>query len=726
TAQELFERDWYELHKLPAPLVPQLLVYDELGLHEPLINNHVDALGVLFSSERGYSGVPEFSDSIVYLPIKDKYAGFLRIGRVDSYPKQAGSVELGKIRYLHNVLSRGGDEPFYDYRIVWEITRDDSGAERLSLDRSISAAVKQEAFAATRRTIDVMAMRRREESVDARDKIEQNNPPCWMSLGIWLYRDSVEQLNTDINELAQMFMTAKVERSWHSAQQHWLQTWPFEWNALLTKPYSRRQKYLSRDAIPQINLIKPCPLDKKGILFIHKEARTPSYLDIVSVVPNHTGVMGFTGAGKSVLMSDLALEPVIYNNPVVIFDFPAGDGRSTYTPLVETLRDCGKRAENFDVRRNRMNAIELPDLRSLRAVLSPADYEDRVNDSLNDHVELLTTLVLGANPNAGEFEDVNLALSRVYRAFHKEPSIKARYEAAITAGFDTTGYQEMPILEDFVAFAQRWFVDQLEADESVTEFSRQVVDKIVSRLKGRLDTPLGRSLNGSSSFSTNTDILVVAMTSVSEDTDSLIYAVSGMNVLLRKAMQSLESTCICDEGTTLFRLKPFAKKISMLPPTARKWGCNFILGAQTVTPIFDSGYGNAIFGNFSNILMGFASEEIVREMTSERVGLRPEIARKYLDTKYMANRQLSQSYWYLKRGTKHMELTYTPSELHLAISANNKNEVAARRRYQSRHGTDDPQDIRWLFDFAKVFVDYNRRNIPVEQICPDAPLRRIA
>lgn len=726
SGQELFERDWYDLHKKPAPLVPQLLLFDELGLHEPIINSHVDSLGVLFSGESGYSGVPDFGDSVVYLPIKNKFAGFLRIGRVSAFPSEGDSAPLGKARFLHNVMCRGGDRPIHDYRIVWEITRDDSGAERISLDRQISAAVKQEAFAASRRTIDVMAMRRREESVAARDKIEQNNPPCWLSLGIWLYRDSVEQLTTDLAELATQFMTAQVERSWYSTQQHWLGTWPFAWRALLTEPYSRRQKYLSQDAVPQINLIKPGRLDSKGILLIHRESRTPVYLDIVSVVPNHTGVIGFTGAGKSVFMADLALEPVIHNNPVVIFDFPLDDGSSTYTPLVDTLQECGKRAANYNVKRQRMNAIEFADLRGLRSILSESDYNDRVNDLLTDHVELLTTLVLGANPQQGEFEDVNLALSRAYHAFHKEPSIRARYEYAIESGFGTTGYGEMPILQEFVGFAQQWFSQELDADESVTDFSRQVVDKIISRLKGRLDTPLGRSLNGPSSFSTDTDILVVALTSVSEDTDSLIYAVSGMNVLLRKAMQSIESTCICDEGTTLFRLKPFAKKISALPPTARKWGCNFILGAQTVEPIFASGYGNAIFGNFSNIFMGYASDEIVREMTGERLGMRPEIARNYLSVKYRANKELSRSYWYCKRGTTHMELTYTPSELHLALSANSKKEVAARKRFQAQYGTDDPQDIRWLFQFAKVLADYNRRNVSVEEICPDAKVRSVA
>ena len=478
--------------------------------------------------------------------------------------------------------------------------------------------------------------------------------------------------------------------------------------------------------MPQIPLIKPCKLDSKGILLIHKEARTPSYLDIVSVVPNHTGVFGFTGAGKSVFMGDLALEPVIYNNPLVIFDFPAEEGRSTYTPIVETLQDCGKRSANYDVRRNRMNAVEMPDLRGVAQQLTAEQYADRVNDVIDNHVELLTILVLGANPIAGEIEDVNLSLSRSYRAFHKEPSIKARYDLAIAAGFGTSQYQEMPILEEFIGFAQQWFKHQLDQDDSVTDYSRQVVDKIMSRLKGRLDTPLGRSLNGPSSFSTDTDVLVVALTNVSEDTESLIYSVAGMNVLLRKAMQSNESTCICDEGTTLFRLKPFAKKISALPPTARKWGCNFILGAQTVTPIFESGYGNAIFGNMSNVLMGFASEEIVREMTSDRVGFRPEIAKKYLSEKYRANAQLAQSYWYLKRGTTHMELTYSPSELHLAITSNNKNEVAARRRFKAQHGSEDPQDIRWLFQYAKTFADHKRRGVPVEHICPDVVLRSVA
>ena len=572
SAQEMFKRDWDELHNEPAPAVPQLLVYDQFGLHDPIINGPIDALGTLFSSEHGYPGVPEFGDSVIYCPTKDKYLGFLRVGLVESFPPEiGGSVPLGKIRYLLNILTHG-ESPIYDYRVVWELARIDSMAERINLDRQISASVKQEAYAIQKGTINVVAMRRREQAVEARDQIEQNNPPCWMSLGIWLYRDSAEQLNNDLNNLAKYFTTAKVERSWHTTQDHWMLSWPFAWSPLLTKPMLRQQKYLSKDAIPQLPLIKPPKLDKNGVLLIHKETRTPCYLDIVKVVPNHTAVLGFTGAGKSVFMGELAIEPIIRNNPLVVFDFPAEEGRSTFTPLVETARDCGKRAANYDVRRQRMNPIELPDMRRLQHILSPKEYQERVDDVLADHVYLLTTLVLGASPQPGEIEDVSLQLSRAYSAFHANSIIANRYKVAINAGFGGSGYGEMPILEDFVKFAQGWYAFELERDKSVTDYSRQVVDKIMSRLKGRLDTALGRSLNGLSSFSLETDVLVVAMTNVNEDTESLIYAMAGMNVLLRKAIQHTESTCICDEGTTLFRLIPFARRISALAAHGSEMG----------------------------------------------------------------------------------------------------------------------------------------------------------
>jgi hypothetical protein len=723
TGQQLWERDWYEVHTEPAPKVPQLLLYDILGLHEPILNDWIHSLGVLFSEERGCPTLPDCGDTLIYLPAKDLYAAFVRMGQPDSIPAHEDSNALGIIRYLHNGVSSS-----YDYKVVWEITRRDPLPERINLDRRISSSTKRIEHAIGKGTRDVTAEIDLREAVEAREKIEEGHPPCLVSVGIWLYRKDIQTLNADISKLVLALSSSRSTRAQFSTQDHYLQTWPFEWQLFMSKPYARCFDLLSDQAIACLPLIKPRKLDESGILFTHRELRTPVCLDIVNVIPNHTAVGGTTKAGKTVLASELFLEPIIAGIPAMAFDLSSDSGESTYKPLVNSLRDCGKNAVYYSIEEHIINVVEIGNLSNFHG----KEYRKRFNSALKDQRQLLSILVLGAEFNALDERDIDLALARVLRAFHYDPerpelsskeihydpSIAERRAVATAAGWGNPDYEKMPILEDFVDFAKGWFNDRL-ADEN-DSLNVAIVDKIMSRLKGVLDTSLGQSLNGLSSFSLDTDIIVVGLNDTTNDTEALVYATVGLNILLRKGVQCKAFTLLVEEGTSLFRLKRFASRIAALPPTARKLGGNCIFLFQTIKPIYDSGYGNAIFGNMSNILMGFSTDEIVQEMTRPQTGMRLSIAEKYTDTLYQANPELAESYWYLKRGQLHMELTYHPSDLHLAIVSSQPVETAARARFKAMYGNpSDPSDIRWLLKYAPIFAHCKREGIPMSQICAE-------
>lgn len=103
------------------------------------------------------------------------------------------------MRYLWNIVA--DKKNLTDCRVVTELTADRSGYERLLLDRTISDSMKREALALSKKTVDVVAVRQREEALEARDILEDNHIPFWVSSGIWLYRDNLETLEQDISEL---------------------------------------------------------------------------------------------------------------------------------------------------------------------------------------------------------------------------------------------------------------------------------------------------------------------------------------------------------------------------------------------------------------------------------------------------------------------------------------------------------------------------------------------
>ncbi len=698
TVHDLWARDYLELHEAPATKIPQYIVYDFNGLNPPIINSSTHALGAIFSPQKGISVVPQFDRGYVYLPGKRKYAAFMRFGQVQKFPPDKQNVHLGYMRYLWNVIA--DKKNITDCRIVTEITADRSGYERLLLDRTISDSMKREALALSKKTMDVVAIRQREEALEARDILEDRHVPFWVSTGIWLYRDNLEVLEQDISDLCQQISSASVERVQFYTEDVWFQTWAFEWEAFLTKPNHRRQKYMSFQTLPLLPLLKTQKLNSKGMMFLTRELNTPVFLDICNE-KNHTGIFATSGAGKSNVILEMILEYVIHDDLVVLFDFPRPDGTSTYTVLIPILQKLGVKAAYHNVRENVVNIIELPDLRN---ATSERNREERWNDAIKSHVRLLVAIVIGISNNPDREVLVTSLLTDCYHDFHEEESIKTRYDLAIAGGYGSPEYDRMPILEDFVDFAENWFKQYIaHKAETNSELSKETIDLILIQLRGILRTPLGKSINGISSFNTNTQVLVIGLTDVAENLDSLLYAMSGLNALFRGAFSSKRSLLGIDEGTILYKFHFFARETGIIPVHGRKWGCNFLIAAQETTTIQKSISGDEIFKNLDNILCGYIQNPAISEM--ESLGFYPELLRYYTTQAFKPSKEHLQSYWYLKRSDQHLEVTHPPSHLLLALGATDPDEEAARAKIMAEY--DD--EIEGLKAFAEVNVKAKRQ-----------------
>lgn len=670
---QLFARDYLELHKPPIVPIPQYIVYGINGLESPIINSSTHVLGSLFEPARGINVVPCFERDHIYFPHSNKYAAFVRIGQIQKYPPDKKNVALGYLRYLWNIVA--DKKTLTDCRIVSELTADTSGFEMIQLDRIISNSVKREALAAQKQTVDVVAMRRREQAVEARDLLEENHVPFWASLGIWLYRDTKESLEQDISNLCQQIPSAAVERVENCLEEVWFQSLPFEWEAFLTKPNHRRKKYCSFQAMPLIPLVSIRGIDRRGMMFLTRELNNPVYLDIAGA-KNHTGIFAKSGAGKSNIILEMLFEYIIKGQLVVLFDFPRPDGTSTYTVLIPLLQKLGVRAAYHNVRENTINIIEMPDL---RGSTSEKNRQERYQEALKAHIRLLCAIVIGISQNPDREVLVNSLLTDCYCDFHRQVSIRQRYAEAIEGGYGSIAYQKMPIYEDFVVFAESWFDKYIEKKQKINSaLSRETIDLILIQLRGILNTPLGRSINGISSFDTDVDVLVIGLTDVSENLDSLLYAMSGLNALYRGAFSSKRSLLGIDEGTILYKFHFFARETGIVPVHGRKWGCNFLIAAQEIKTIRESVVGGEIFENLDNIFCGCIESTAIEKMVE--IGFRRMMLKLYATEAFKPSKELLQSYWYLKRGDRHLEVTHAPSELLLALGATEPEEEAVRAK----------------------------------------------
>ena len=700
---QLWARDYLELHNPPVVPIPQYIVYNRNGLQPPIINSGTHALGTLFEPIEGVNVVPHFDSNHIYFPHNNKFAAFVRVGQIQKFPQEKEDVALGYMRYLWSVVA--DKLAITDCRIISELTADRSGFEVVQLDRIISNSVKREALAAKKQTVDVVAMRRREQAVEARDLLEDNNIPFWVSLGIWLYRDTKEALEQDISNLCQEIPSAAVERVENCIENIWFQSKVFEWEAFLTKPNHRRQKYYSFQSVPLLPLIKTKNINRRGMMFLTRELNTPVYLDIANK-KNHTGIFAKSGAGKSNVILEMLFEYIIHEQLVVLFDFPRPDGTSTYTVLIPLLQKLGVKAAYHNVRENTINIIELPDLRS---ATSEKNYQERWNDIFKAHVRLLCAIVMGTSKNPDREILVNSLLTDCYSDFHDRDEIKKQYAEAIAGGYGSPAYQKMPIYENFVDFAEEWFDHYITRKQKInSELSRETIDLILIQLRGILKTSLGRSINGISSFNTNVDVLVIGLTDVSQDLDSLLYAMTGLNALYRGAFSSKRSLLGIDEGTILYKFHFFARETGIVPVHGRKWGCNFLVAAQEVKTIKESVVGGEIFENLDNIFCGWIESTAINKMVD--LEFRRSILKLYATEAFKPSEELLQSYWYLKRGDRHLEITHAPSELLLALGATEPEEEVVRAEIRNQF----EDEIEALEEFARLNTAAKKSGISIK------------
>ena len=730
TAQQLFERDWKILHpKEPAPFVPQMLLYDENGL-QTITDTYISALGVLYGSDRGRSAVPEFGDDTYYCPIHEQYCGWLRISKPQRFPEQDGSVNLGMIKYIHSAMRE-----VHDYRIVCEIDRVNPMAQKIHQDRIISSAVKRQGAAIDSGTRNPLAEDEMLDAIEARKELERSGL-FFVSLAIELRRDTPDRLAADLIALAAKFPSANTARVEYRVEDYFLQSQPYEYHPFATRPFNRAFEMSSEHAAACLPLIQSSKLDDKGVMIIDRDARTPYFIDLIDVVPNGTGIFGFTGAGKTSFSSDFFVQSAMSASPTLLFDFSSDGGESTYLRVVQTLKLSGKNAEYYDVKKRVVNAVEMDDLSRF-----PRDeYKFRVQNALDDQVALLSTLVLGVTPVESEILDVELTLARILRAFHYDPEISdippekiyfeqqiiERRRTATRAGFGNPGYEQMPILSDFIRFIlghdghEGWLEHQTRTNPHGTD--EKIVRKIVQRLLGTIESSLGVSLNGVSDFNIDCDVLVIGLHQSTNATESLVYATMGLNALLKKGRICKAFRIFIEEGAQVMQLGPaFAKRMGDLLPTIRKMGGNLVFISQVATPLFDAGQGQKMFGNFTNLFLGYSTPTTVAELCAPEIGLRYDLARKYTSEKYKANPAVGETYWLLKRGNRHFEVCHRPSNVQKVMTFSQPEEVLAFERYKRKFSDpSNPTDLRWLNDLADLSAHCWKENIPMSRICAKA------
>ncbi|NBD31467.1 MAG: hypothetical protein GVY17_00440 [Cyanobacteria bacterium] len=703
TSSELWQRDYAEFHQDDAPPLPQRLILNEKGLQMEADDPHLHAATVLFQGERGASTVPVNHPEWVYLPAHRQYVGLMQLGR----PKDYGSARQ-KLRYLWQALS---SPHAGDCRVVIQVSAGNRSWRQFDLERLTRNATSISTEAIAKQDVAVGAERRAQDAIRAQEALQEGDTVVQIAAGLLLYRKNPQTLERDFARLHESFYDSDTYREPNIMPRLWLQTLPYVKEAFLQQPTERRDIYLSRDATGMLPLTAIHSPDSQGVELIALESGTPIHLNAFSPDRHlRLAIFGQPRSGKSLFQSEWIVQACLQGAPVVGFDFPRpNDGSSTYKDLTEHLAAAGFKACYYDILSKSNNLLDLPDYTGMKQA------QERRQQVIQFQIEATVTIAIGEVNDPLLEQDVRALVTQSLSDFHAQPQIQARYRAANAAGMGTSEWENVPTYHDYCQFLETWLKAHFAQDADLaSDGQRTAASLLLEQLRACLKGKLSRAIAAPSSFPSETDTLILALTNLNSNYEAAVMALVGYAALLRRALGSEISFFITDESPILFKFPAISKRIGQLCANGGKWGVRVILSGQDAGTIYHSAAGQQIFDTLNAVIVGSIARNAKKsfiealDLDGERLD--------YCTSKsfYPSAREL-RSHWLLYRHGDYTPCAYYPSELLLSLTANNPDETAARERVMQAYA--DP--IAGAIAFMKLYREARRAGKPMSDIAPE-------
>lgn len=660
---ELWEILWRRFNTTDPIEIPQVLVLTEDGLREDIRSN-LAPLTLLIAGS-----VPVAQRQ--WVKANEKYLGVMTF--VD---KPGGWVDKeAQMRYLWEVMAK---ERVYDTEVFCQLTRANETLVKSNMQRLTKQANTKSAIASDANSIDVKAHLNIKKGVEAQAALYEGAVPFYTAVTFLIHRDTLSQLDDSCRFLSSLFLRpAWVARETEYPWRIWAQTFPIDWEKLLTKPFNRRQVYLTSEVVGLLPLVKTRTQDDCGLELIASEGGTPVYLDLYT---QHKNLMlfGTTRSGKSVLASGILTHALAHGMPVVALDYPKPDGTSTFTDYTQFM---GINGAYFNISSEASNLFELPNL----STLPPDQQRERFEDYKDFLVSALMTMVVGSQggESAKEkaFSDtVRSILTLAVDAFFKDDLIRDRYAQSFIAGFGSELWQTMPTLHDFITYCS---YERLRMD-GVSDDIKTAMQLLKLRLNFWLTSRVGKSISRPSTFRTDAQLLVFALANLSNDEDAAILSLSAYSAALRRALASPASIFFIDESPILFQYDAISQLVARLCANGAKAGVRVILSGQDPNSIANSSGGAKIFQNMTTRLVGRIQPTAV-DSFMEILKYPKEIINRNASESFFPKKEGIYSQWLVDELGTFTHARFYPAYQLLAAVANNPHEQLARTAAMRRH-----------------------------------------
>ena len=680
SAQGLWGDLWARLNSTPAPPVPQIIRFDGKNISER-VDRPLHPLSILINDRHS---LPKTANSCI--KVKGKV---VKVMTMVENPAQWENRQ-DALTYLWNKL---GEDSVYDTEIVTQIVKQPVGKSSKKLkdltDEQIYKANEAEATG----EINVAAQINAEEAIEAQAILHRGDFALKIASTWLVHRDDIEVLNRDCAALSSRFLyPANLCEEEVLCWKTWLQTFPVNWDYMMTHIADRRGEVFTNVAPAVLPLTRISSRDRRGFELVSENGGVPLYIDLVSPGTQKNLIwIAKKRSGKSVAITKLVDGVLAHNLPVTIVDCPTSREAASFDDYTRI-----QGGSYFDLKSECSNIFELPHV----SHLSPEDRDDRRKDYEDYLLEVLQALVLGSRST--QIDPQFLALVRtllvlVLTKFFAAREIKSRYQAAKQAGFGSPAWAKYPVLEDYIRFCTPARIGVSDAKQI------EALRYIATQLTGWSQSSIGGAFCRPSTFKLDAQLLVMGLRGIENPEDMAIMGMVVYGTSLRRAYGFKKSLFFLDEAAVLLKYAAFSLQIGRMCAIGAKAGLSIIIAAQEADSIYQSAGGKQIFSNNDILLVG-KIEAAIADDCADTLKIPRELLDPNITTAYEPNRAWGYSNWLAV-----IEGTYTPVRIYaspggLAVTVNNVHEVQRRRELIQQALDRELHPIHGLHEYARELI----------------------
>lgn len=552
-----------------------------------------------------------------------------------------------------------------DAEIVLEVHPINQKIEEFLMKRSVKGNNWDIEQTQKGKDVNVRALKSNKEIILAQEKMLENRNVCAISAVIFLYRNSLEELENDLADAVKKFPAGAFLREMDEVDALWLNKLPLVQNDLVRK--ERRLKFLS-DEIP-LPVVCPQSFDREGFELTTLEGHKPIEIDFQN---DHRGVLTIaaTGSGKTTLAIDIVDHNLGDGIKSVCVDYGNVDGTTTYTDYAV---GHGKKGVNLQAGVNKFNLIQTPDLSGL----SPVLQEKRELASQGFILSFLKTIILEEDRSSKTAKRVSSFLDYAIPKFYDLQEIKARFTAGYRKGLGSHDWLRMPTVVDFKDFV----LAMSDIDFAGSEIFEEAKQEVLWGLNSFIHSRLGQKLSVPSEIDIEADFLCISMREARDDNEMALLSLCAQSLAINQALKHPKCNFLVDEGNIIGKNKTVLRSVAEFVVNGRKGGlfCNVIF--QNVDTLVAAGdLGQAIIDNLPIKMIGSLEESAIPNL-AKALKLPEFVFYENAGSRFLPdNVNLASRWLMIAKGFK-SQLEHTPSPQLMAIVASNPQESKARKRY---------------------------------------------